>query len=164
MAEEETENKVGRPTDYKEEYAEQAKKLCQLGAVDPELADFFNVHPATIHRWKHAHPEFCESLKVGKEIADDRVERSLYQKAVGYDYVEEEAHKIKLEQHKETVEIVEVTRHNPADTNAIKFWLINRRRDNWRERSELDHTTKGKEMFAFNIRELDRDSSPDQAD
>jgi hypothetical protein len=31
----------GRPTKYKEEYNEQAYKLCLLGATDKELADFF---------------------------------------------------------------------------------------------------------------------------
>lgn len=145
----------GRPTDYKPEFVEQARKLCQLGAVDMEIADFFDVNVATIYRWKLDHDDFCEAMKVGKEIADTRVERSLYQKAVGYDYKEEQAHKIKEEQYKESIEIVEVTKHNPADTTAIKFWLINRRKEDYRERTEIDHTSKGKEIFTFNVRELD---------
>ena len=32
-------NKGGRPTKYKEEYAEQAYKLCLLGATDKELSE-----------------------------------------------------------------------------------------------------------------------------
>lgn len=35
----------GRPTDYKPEYAEQAAKLCALGATDMDLADFFESDP-----------------------------------------------------------------------------------------------------------------------
>ena len=54
---------VGRPTRYKQEYAEQALKLCRLGAKDSELADFFQVSEQTINAWKKAHPEFLESLK-----------------------------------------------------------------------------------------------------
>jgi len=38
----------GRPSGYREEFAEQARKLCRLGATDKELADFFGVDEATI--------------------------------------------------------------------------------------------------------------------
>ena len=56
---------VGRPTLYKPEYAEQAYKLCQLGATDIELAKFFNVSLDTIHEWSNVNEEFSESRKVG---------------------------------------------------------------------------------------------------
>ena len=52
---------VGRPSKYKSEYAEQARKLCLLGATDTDMADFFDVDEATINRWKLDFPEFCES-------------------------------------------------------------------------------------------------------
>ena len=32
---------MGRPPKYKPEFAEQAEKLCALGATDADLADFF---------------------------------------------------------------------------------------------------------------------------
>ena len=44
--------KLGRPTDYKPEYAEQAAKLCALGATDNDLADFFGVSEQTIYTWR----------------------------------------------------------------------------------------------------------------
>ena len=75
---------AGRPTDYCDDYARQVVKLSELGATDQEIADFFDVHVSTIHRWKHVHPEFCDTLKIGKEVADNRVERSLYQREIGY--------------------------------------------------------------------------------
>lgn len=126
----------GRPTEYKEEYVEQAAKLCALGATDDEMADFFGIHRSTLYRWKLDHPDFCDAIKSAKEIADERVERSLYQKATGYDFTEEQAIKVKLEQHKEEVEVVEVRRHSPADTTAAIFWLKNRRKDEWRDKHE----------------------------
>src|SRR5688572_9466832 len=76
---------AGRPSSYKSEFAEQATKLALLGATDQEMADFFKVDGRTVHRWKHDHDEFCHALKAGKEAADDRVERSLYQRAIGYE-------------------------------------------------------------------------------
>jgi len=128
----------GRPSDYKPEYAEQAAKLCALGATDDEMADFFGIHRSTLYRWKLDHPDFCDAIKAAKEVADERVERSLYQKATGYDYTEEQAIKVKLEQHREEVEVVEVRKHSPADTTAAIFWLKNRRRDLWRDKTELE--------------------------
>ena len=58
---------MGRPTKYKAEYAEQAAKLCALGAVDAQLADFFGVSEPTINAWKDKHPAFLKSLKESKE-------------------------------------------------------------------------------------------------
>src|SRR5690348_1824657 len=76
----------GRPTVYKPEFVEQARKLCVLGATDVELADFFEVTVTTLNRWKSLYPEFCASIKSGKDVSDERVERSLYHKAVGYSH------------------------------------------------------------------------------
>lgn len=131
---------AGRPTDYRDEYVEQAAKLCALGATDDEMADFFGVHRATLYRWKLEHPEFCDAIKSAKDIADERVERSLYQKATGYNYTEEQAIKVKKAQHEEEVEVVEVTKHSPADTTAAIFWLKNRRKEEWRDKHDLEHS------------------------
>lgn len=133
----------GRPTEYKPEYADQASKLCSLGATDDEIAGFFDVHRSTVYRWKLEHPEFCNAVKSAKEVADERVERSLYQKATGYDYTEEQAFKIKTGQYEEEIEVSEVRKHEPAETTACIFWLKNRRRDQWRDK--VDHEMTGKD-------------------
>lgn len=133
---------AGRPSDYRPEYAEQAAKLCALGATDDEMADFFGIHRATLYRWKLDYPEFCDAIKAAKEVADERVERSLYQKATGYDYSEQQAIKVKRKQHVEDVEVVEVRKHSPADTTAAIFWLKNRRKEQWRDKQEHEHTGK----------------------
>lgn len=121
---------------YNRAYAAQAKKLCQLGATDQELADFFDVAKKTISRWKHAHPEFHKALTVGKEVADERVKRSLYMRAVGYEH---DAVKIFLS--KEGVPIyAPYTEHCPPDTTACIFWLKNREPDKWREKQDHHHS------------------------
>src|ERR671925_133672 len=78
-----------RPTKYKSEFAEQAYKLCLLGATDAELADFFNVSETTIDTWKKAHKEFLGALTRGKDWADAEVAHSFHKRAVGYQYTEE---------------------------------------------------------------------------
>ena len=80
---------AGQPTKYDSKYAEQAYKLCLLGHTDKELADFFEVDESTINNWKNAHPEFFESIKAGKEVADAEIAVSLYHRAKGYSHPED---------------------------------------------------------------------------
>ena len=127
----------GRPSKYTEEYAVQATKLCELGATDKDLADFFSVSLPTIWRWQSAHPEFCSALKVGKSAADDRVERSLYHKANGYSF---KATKIFMPANASAPVYAPYIEHIPPDTTACIFWLKNRRPEQWREKQETEHS------------------------
>lgn len=127
----------GRPSDYKPEYAKQAEKLAQLGATDQEVASFFDVDVRTVYRWKHDHDDFCHALKVGKEIADDRVERSLYQKAIGY---EQQDVKIFMPANAEEPVYAPFVAKISPDTTAAIFWLKNRRSQEWRDKRETELT------------------------
>lgn len=133
----------GRPSRYKQEYDEQARKLCLLGATDKELADFFVVTETTVNNWKKAHKTFFESIRAGKVVADMVIANSLYKSAqdrlipayqafktrnVTYD---DKGNKIETE----TVEVVEVPQAVPANDRSIKFWLINRTQK-WKEKPE----------------------------
>lgn len=128
---------AGRPTEYKEDYAEKAYKLCLLGATDKQLADFFEVSEQTINTWKQAHPEFLESLRLGKDEADANVANSLYRRALGYshDAVKIVANATTKEEH-----IVPYTEHYPPDTTACIFWLKNRQKNKWRDKTEQEHS------------------------
>lgn len=124
-------DKGGRPSSYQPEYAEQAKKLCELGATDIEIADFFEVSDRTIYRWQLKYPEFCQALKAGKDSADDRVERSLYHKATGYTFESE-----KVFQFQGEIVRASTREHVPPDTVSMIFWLKNRRPELWRDKTE----------------------------
>jgi len=119
----------GRPTEYKPAYAGQTELLCKLGATDLDLAKFFKVNVATIYRWKAAHREFCEAVKVGKERADQRVVASFYERAVGYDHKAE-----KVFCHDGKILRATVVEHVPADVGAAINWLKNRRPHVWRDK------------------------------
>ena len=125
--------KGGAPTKYKKEYSEQARKLCLLGFIDDQLADFFRVSVATINNWKKNHREFLESLKAGKVVADANVSASLYNRAIGYTHLED-----KIFNNNGIALIVETEKHYPPDPISIKYWLNNRQPEMWRERVELD--------------------------
>lgn len=128
---------MSRPTKYEAAFARQAEKLCQLGATDQELADFFEVDVRTIHRWKGDHDEFCHALKGGKDLADERVVRSLYQRAVGY---EQDEVKIFMPAGAEEPVRAPFRAKIAPDVTAAIFWLKNRRRDEWRDTKTLDGT------------------------
>lgn len=130
---------MARPSSYKPEFAEQAGKLCSLGATDEDLADFFKVHIRTISNWKGQYREFLQALKVGKDEADDRVERSLYQRANGYT---SDAVKIFMPAGASKPVYAPYREHVPPDTTAMIFWLKNRRPDLWRDRVQNEHTGK----------------------
>lgn len=125
----------GRPSKYKEEFVEQAEKLCALGLTDVELAQFFGVSEVTLNAWKSKYPDFLKSLKVGKEHADTRVERSLYQRAIGYSHPED-----KIFNDNGKPMIVPTIKHYPPDTTAAIFWLKNRKSADWRDKQDHEHT------------------------
>ena len=99
--------KQGRPSPYKPEYDQLAYQLCTLGLTDPQLALRFGVVRSTINKWKLDHPSFSDSIKRGKEDADDLVINALRKKALD------------------------------GDTTACIFWLKNRQPKDWRDRKHV---------------------------
>lgn len=132
---------AGRPTRYKKENSEIVEKLCKLGATDLELADFFKIRESTLNNWKKAHPEFMESIKRGKVLADANVADRLYQRAMGFEHDSEEIKVVSDGQGLgSSIERVPVRKIYPPDTVAAIFWLKNRQKDKWRDKQETEHS------------------------
>ena len=65
---------------------EEAHNYCLLGATNDELAEFFDVSPSTIDNWiAEPSPISRHAVKSGRVVADAKVARGLYARAVGYD-------------------------------------------------------------------------------
>lgn len=140
-------DKGGRPSKYKPEYNEQAKKLCLMGYTDQQLADFFEVNVDTIYEWKKVKPGFSDALKNGKDLADYNVVDSLYNKAIGYEHDDEEIKVVPLGSGEGSeIQRVKIRKIYPPDTTAAIFWLKNRQPDKWRDKQDIDHTTNGKDL------------------
>lgn len=103
---------MGRSSKYCPEYAAEARNYCLLGATNDNLSQFFGVNVSTIRDWTKRQPEFAEAVRNGKIVADGKVARALYEKAVS------------------------------GDTTACIFWLKNRQKHAWRDRHEIDHSGK----------------------
>src|SRR5215218_6429731 len=144
---------AGRPRGsdtYKPDFAAQAAKVCQAGFTDQELADLFGVAVSTICAWKAEHVEFSDALKAGKAEADDRVERALYHRAIGYSHEVEKPMVVD-----KAVRIVTYTARMPPDTTACIFWLKNRNPEEWRDKTQVEPSWAGKKPSEMTNEELD---------
>ena len=118
---------MARPSKIKDINFEQVKKLAAYGMTDKQIADILNIVESTLNLYKK-NPEFSESLKAGKQISDEQVERSLYQRACGYEHPED-----KIFCHEGNIIVKPTIKHYPPDTIACIFWLKNRKKKEWRD-------------------------------
>ena len=124
---------VGRPTSYRPEYAEQAYKLCLLGATDDRMADFFGVSKQTINAWKGEFPKFLDSITQGKEKADAEIAESLFHRAKGYSHPDTHVSNFQGQ-----VTLTPLVKYYPPDTPAASLWLRNRQPKLWRDKVEQE--------------------------
>ncbi len=125
-------NATGAPSKIKDIDFEQVRKLASYGLIDREIADILGISEVTLNAWKKDESsEFLKSLKAGKEISDLKVLKSLYQRAIGYEFDEIT---IGGKDGGKTVK-----KHIPPDVTAQIFWLCNRRREEWQNVNRIEH-------------------------
>ncbi len=145
----------GRPPKYNPDlHPKLAEAYAWGGATEEEIAQRLDVSVTTIANWKNQHPEFLDALTRGKQTPDDKVERSLYERATGYSFPSEKIMAVSDGKDKGShIERVSITEHSPPDVTACIFWLKNRRKDKWRDRQD----------FAFELPEEPGDEPPEVA-
>ena len=130
-------NKGGRPSKINSIDFKKVEYLAELGLTDEQMAKVFDISGETLRRYKE-NPEFCVALKKGKEISDNKVERSLYERANGYTHPEEKI----FCNADGNVTKVQTLKHYPPDPASMIFWLKNRKPEQWRDRLNHEHTGK----------------------
>jgi len=117
------------------------------------IAQEFGVSRMTIHNWRKRYPEFADAMMEGKELADAKVEDSLYRRAIGYDYKENHEEYNEGEDGKiygRKVKVID--KHVMPDVQAAIYWLTNRQRDRWKARQQLEVMGKdGEKLFEVKI-------------
>lgn len=105
------------------------------GKTEMSLAAKYGVSYDTWADYRKKHPEFSEAIKRGNVGLDDAVENALARSAKGY-YVEESEEVFdgagKLIKSKKNRKYI------PPSQTAQVFWLKNRRKEDWKDRSVLD--------------------------
>lgn len=127
----------GRPTKYNPEYDEQAYKLSLLGAIDLDIAEFFDVAESTLYLWKQEYPSFSEAIKRGKIEADANVTQSLYRRANGFSHPDTH-----ISNFQGSITVTDITKHYPPDTTACIYWLNNRQRKYWKNSNQIELSGK----------------------
>jgi hypothetical protein len=74
--------------------------------------------------------------RLGLRLRKARVERSLYQRAVGYNY---EAVKIFMPANRSQPVYAKYIEHVPPDVTAGIYWTKNRMPERWRDQQQIDH-------------------------
>lgn len=116
------------------------------GLSDEQLARKIGISTSTLYEWKKRHQEISEALARGKEPVDVEVENALHKLALGYTVPVKKTFKVKrvffddmgrrCEAEELAVGYDEV--HVPANVNAQKFWLANRKPEVWREKQVVE--------------------------
>ena len=146
--------KTGRPSSIDKISLKKCEILYKQGWTDEQVANFFDLTVTAIAIYKTKHPKFFNTIKDWKLEADHKVEKSLYQRALGYQYdeVTYEQSKtgglgIKLDdgdiseiKHTPTCKVRIITKQVIPDVLAQMFWLKNRKPAEWREKHEVEHS------------------------
>lgn len=119
--------------EFRAEIMEEAHELGLSGATEFEAAGALGIDVRTLRLWKARDPAFAAALQIGKDIADGKVEASLYHLARGYSFQSE-----KIFQYEGQIIRAATIEHVPPNVSAAIFWLKNRRRDKWRDKVDVE--------------------------
>ena len=108
------------------------------GLIDEQIATNIGVSYSTFRDWKKKFPALSAALKESKEVVDRQVENALFKSAVGFIYEEETV--------TNAGDVVLVKKYSKPNTTAQIFWLKNRKRNQWTDKSEVD--VSGTVVFA----------------
>ena len=111
---------------YEPRFAKVARIIWSLGGSDFEVGLALGVGEITIDKRKYEHADFRNACRLGCDLADGAVKRSLFQRACGYSYWD-----VKIFHWRGRIIRAPFLKHVPADVKAAIFWLTNRRPSEW---------------------------------
>ncbi len=116
--------------------------LMRAGGTEEEAAKMTGVACSTFRRYKNEHAEFRAALMESERYANEKVERSLYERCMGGEREVWKAVKLRTVTYKdgkrvketERVKMVRETVYVPAEVRGIMFWLTNRDPERWKQK------------------------------
>lgn len=147
---------TGRPTKYTRDCNRIARKVCELGGTDEDIAKALDVSLSTVNLWKLEHNSFSESITKAKLNYDTRVERALFERATGYSHPEVDIRTVSVGNGQSEIVQTPITKHYPPDPVSMIFWLKNRQPERWKDvnRSEVAMIAK-LEVSGSSVKEIE---------
>lgn len=100
------------------------------GFTNEEIAKMMGIARSTFQAWLAENKELRDAVAINKEIADRTVENAAFKLAKGFHYRQEHIGA--------DGEIYTTNEYSKPNFNAIKFWLMNRKSNTWRDRTETE--------------------------
>jgi hypothetical protein len=126
----------GRPSKKKTIKLGLVEMLASFALTDAQISKALGISEKSLNNYKHDE-KFLQALKAGKDIADGRVERSLFERATGYSHPDTDIRAVEGE-----IVKTDIIKHYPPDTTACIFWLKNRKRREWRDKQQIEFPDK----------------------
>ena len=152
--------KVGPPFSYHDGIPEQVYNMGLLGLSNEQIANALGIELCTIYEWANTYPKLADALYESREIADGKVVRSLYERAVGAKVLEV---KTFFDEKTGTVVKENVIKEFPPEVGAAMSWLKNRQPKLWRERQYDPLTEEGINVSINVVQGRDPASTKDQS-
>ena len=163
--------KPGPKSTYKEEIGEKVYLMSLYGMTESEMYHVLGIRENTWHKWKRDHTHLREHLEKGKLPADLEVVKSLFKRAVGYEYKDLHWASKRREIYDANGRIVETKTEPvaipykklmPPDMKAIQMWLSNRSKGRWttvthhkvEHSGEIHHKQQQVDLSDFSTNEL----------
>lgn len=125
--------KVAKYTEWlTEEGLIQIEGWARDGLIDEQIAQNMGISYSTFREWKKKFSALSAVLKKSKDVVDRQVENALFKSAIGFEYEEETV--------TNAGDVVAVRKYSKPNTTAQIFWLKNRKRNQWTDKSEVDVT------------------------
>lgn len=137
-------NAAGRRGLYKEWITEEGliklEGYARDGLSNKQIAHNIGIREETIYTWMKKYPQLDKAIKKGKEVVDREVENALLKRALGYEIEETKTYMKDTGNGKQQKHIEKTKKHIAGDTTAMIFWLKNRKREEWNEKFQLEHS------------------------
>jgi hypothetical protein len=120
----------GNPTKWKPEYLDIIRNLKSQFYGELEIARALKIPTSTWYEWKQKH-KLTECLQEGAELALNKAERSLYQRARGY-----KAKETKVFCYQGQIIEKEIVKEYPPEVGALTYLMNNISNGKWKSSQE----------------------------
>lgn len=128
------------------------------GMTEEQICYKLGIHVDSLNVYKKKFPELSEALHEGKAELIEKLEETLYNRAMGIEYEETKSLVEKVGK-KEKKKVEKVKKFIAPDVEALKFALKNLDKEKWRDKHDVEHSGVTGVVFVDDI-----DDIPDEDD